>query len=251
MEALIKSPVIDSAVIDLYPRAQGVAPGDKQRPTPTATYTQERPKENPAKTPVEARPAQGQQEDQTPESKLKDLIQAQQASFKEAETKAVSEGFAKGLSEGRQAGEEKYASAIEALANLIESAQRSVAALLQESEEIIAAIAFEAVCKIVGKELMTPEGCSSVVRQVLAKMPRDEIISVRVSPKDYECLVGASAHHPNATWVTQLSSLSLEADHHVELGGCILNLRDGNVDGRIETQFRAFAQSLKDAAKGK
>lgn len=259
MEALIKSPVIGDAAIDLYPQSTP-SPKPGARPAGANGTREETPLKAPAAeepsiaTSPKARHDAVKEEDQPAEplsdSKLKALLEAQQASLKEAEARAVSEGFAKGLAEGRQTGEEKYSAAVQSLAALVDSGKQSVAQLLHESEDVIAAIIFEAVCKIVGKELSTLEGCAAVVRQVVAKASHEEVVSVRVSPRDYERLKDRIAR-PDAPWAEQLASLPLELDDRVELGGCILSLKDGSIDGRIETQFRTFAQSLKDAAKGR
>lgn len=254
METLIKSPQIGEGTIDLYPP---LSPSLKSDAKPAREKREGGPAVAEAAPQVQApKPLHDASRnianaaDQAAESKLKELLQAQQASLKEAEAKAVSEGFAKGLAEGQRQGEEKYAAAVQALAALIESGKQSVAGLLQESEDIIAAIVFEAVCKIVGKELASIEGCAAAVRQVLAKASTEEVVSVRVSPKDLQRLKDGVASDPDIPGAI-LASLPLEADDRVELGGCILSLKDGSIDGRIETQFRTFAQSLKDAVKGR
>lgn len=259
METLIKSPLIDEGVVELYPQ---FSPSSKPSTasTPVSVRRENPPQKAPAiaeehlqaqapKPAHEAPSGLARTPDQSSESRLKELLQAQQASLKEAEEKAVSEGFAKGLGEGLRKGEDKYAAAAQALAALVEAGKQSVAGLLQESEDVIAAIVFEAVCKVVGRELATVEGCSAAIRQVLAKASAEELVSVRVSPKDHQRLKESIASDPESEWAIRLSSLPLEADERVELGGCILSLKDGGIDGRIETQFRTFAQSLKDAVK--
>lgn len=250
METLIKSPPISERGVDLPPqprmenRFPSAAPQEprtpeapRDEPAHAAPSRNGKPSESTTQSSHDAAPSLRSPQPQVPESRIKEQLAVQQAALKEAEAKAVAEGFAKGLAEGKQTGEEKYSAALVALSTLVENGQDSVSGLLRDAEQVIGAIVFEAVCKIVGKELANSEGCSAVVQQVLAKAIQEEIVSVRVSPKDCQTLRAG------------LPVLPVESDDRVELGGCILALKGGSIDGRIETQFRAFAQSLKDALR--
>lgn len=262
METLIKSPAINEHALDLLPQRgheDKAAPRPIVNP-PAAASSPSKPAAAPAAADVPVPPKAPAPAHETPtesapaataaaERQRQELLEAQQAALQAAEARAVEEGFAKGLAEGRQVGEKEYADAIRALVALVEKAQASFAGLIRESEDVIAAIVFEAVCKIVGQKLATPEGCAAVIEQVLAKTTRDEVVSVRISPDDYRRLTQHASGDAAAPGATRLAALPLEPDDRIELGGCILGLKGGSIDGRIETQFRSFAQSLKDAAK--
>jgi len=183
------------------------------------------------------------------QSQLDDLLRARQLALQEAEAKAVADGFTKGLAEGKAKGEAGYYEAIKALGQALLEARAAIPKVLWEAEQLIAPVVFEAVCKIVGPQLSTPEGCEAIVRQVLARASDEEHISVRVSPKTYRLL--SEYFGKNNGEALSVAEIPMEGDDNVELGGCILTLREGSVDGRIETQFRNFAQSLKDAGKTK
>jgi len=254
VEALIKSPQIDSQAVNLDLPSLHPARAPQQPSTSTSTqHASPRPvplrQETSSPAPDIAEIAKSLAE--ANDRKLKELLQARQASLEEAEAKAVAEGYARGLSEGQEAGKLEYAEAIRTLATLVESGKHSVVDLLIESEAVIASIVFEAVCKIVGKTMASPEACAAVVRQVLSRSSEGEIVSVLVSPGEYQQLNNDAEANPLGPSAALLSALSLEPDDRIELGGCILTLKAGSIDGRIETQFRTFAQSLKDALKGK
>lgn len=165
------------------------------------------------------------------------------ALLEEARQQAVRDGFEKGLNEGREAARCEEQESLAAWSSLLASGRAEVSGVLEEAETLIAAVVFESVCKIVGRQLPSAEGCSAVVREVLSRVGREEVLAVRISPADYAMLESASEN------AIQIEGVSFEPDERVELGGCVLSLKAGSIDGRIETQFRQFAQSLKDAAR--
>jgi len=164
------------------------------------------------------------------------------------EEKAFREGYAAGLRKGEEKGQEKYLLASAALRKILDSANTSIAKTISDAEEIVGAIVFEAVCKIVGDLLVTKEGVGAVVSQVVSRAKQDELISIKVSAGDLEHLLLRTPENAQASSTNGLGGVKYEADEHVELGGCIVQLKYGYIDGRIETQFRSFAQSLKEAA---
>lgn len=164
------------------------------------------------------------------------------------EEKAFREGYAAGFRKGEEKGQEKYLLASVALRKVLDSANTAITKTISDAEEIVGAIVFEAVCKIVGDHLVTKEGVDAVVSQVVSRAKQDELILVKVSASDLEHLLLRASENAQASSTNGLGEFKFEADEHVELGGCIVQLKHGHIDGRIETQFRAFAQSLKEAA---
>lgn len=264
LETLIKSPQVDERGIDLYPPhrppvgrtlekaklevlAEEAGRGSREGSfSVLPSNTQQRTTLAQSNDAEKSRSNSG---NEAAAADLRAMLHAQQATLEEARTQAVAEGFAKGLIQGQEAGADRYATAVQALHTVVEAGRQSVMGLLVESENVIAAIVFEAVCKIVGEKLSTTEGCVAVIQQIIARVARAEIVAVRVSPADYNAMHetgdGGDPAFPD------LLGLPLESDPRVELGGCILVLKGGSVDGRIETQFRNFAQSLKDAVREK
>lgn len=160
------------------------------------------------------------------------------------------EGMQAGLAEGKAAGLAQYEDAVGLLGDVARSARTALTTAVSQTEDVIAAIVFQTVCKIVGDKLLTAEGCRAVLQQVLAKANQDEVVAIRISPVDFERLQSAEPDMDEAR-AKALSSIPLLPDDAVELGGCLVTLENGSIDGRIETQFRAFAQSLKDVVKSR
>lgn len=266
MDALIKAPQLADGALELrLPLLRNALPVDAQKSrdatpggfpledvAPSSSSSNEVAVDNATKVIAPAeRPSEPVVAVKPSSSDVNNVLLAQQLRMKEAEAKAVAEGFAKGFEEGRQKGEAHYLSATRTLESIVAKAANALPGVIEEAEGIIAAIVFEAVCKLLGTQLLTQEGCLAVVQQVVSRAAHDEVLSVLVSPKDFEQIFAYPMEDDNDSLRTSLLKIPFEADERVELGGCLLNFRGGSIDGRIETQFRAFAQSLKDAAKGK
>jgi flagellar biosynthesis/type III secretory pathway protein FliH len=160
----------------------------------------------------------------------------------EARERGFKEGLETGLKEGRQRGQSELASAVEALKAALQSVNSRAEEVIDAADEVIGAIAFEAVSKIVGDKLLTVEGVRSVVASVLASVKREDVVAIKVSESDYALLASEGAAGVG------LPEMGIEPDPTIELGGAVVELRGGRVDGRIETQFRQFAQMIREAA---
>lgn len=266
MAALIKAPALKEGALDLFPpRATGTkSPAPKLpaaesvaavAPVPVSRFPASERTASVASAPTPVPASKNAPDaavgagDDCREEAFRERLKAQEALLAESRNRAASEGYAAGLAEGRQAAAKEYAEAIDAWRRLLEPCRAGTSSLLQESEEIIAAVVFESVCKVVGRELVAPETCARVVKEVVSRVSRDEIVSVRISPSDYADLSAAATE--GADRLLGITGVSIEPDERVELGGCVVNMKGGSIDGRIETQFRTFAQSLKDAARRK
>lgn len=256
MPALIKSLRLQEELVDLYPvvssgatfpdRSEKVGDvGAKVFPDAMATCV-ETMADKSATLPIN----EAVSEQILFEARLQEWLKEHQHLLQEAEERAKADGFAKGMAEGLEAGEGKYAVEIQSLSSLVQSAKESLETMLRGLDGVIASIVFEAVCKIVGRELATADGCVAVVRQLISQECANNPLRIRISPADLQRLRESASHRPEAGWVENFLNLPLEADERVELGGCLLDIQDGSsIDGRIETQFRSFAQSLKNAVK--
>lgn len=160
-----------------------------------------------------------------------------------ARNMAVKEGFvvghAQGLAESRQLLQEQ----IDALTKLLNSATEVLQSQIVGLEDIVVALGFETVCKIMGSALHDRECVVAVVRQVISHVKESEPITIRVAPADFEHLV------ENQAAITQThfsSGITLQPDDRVVLGGCLIETSGGSLDGRLETQL----QQVRDALLG-
>jgi flagellar assembly protein FliH len=159
-------------------------------------------------------------------------------------------GRQRGLQEGRAAGREETQQAFAAeLARV-----RSIAGKLSESlasgiggmEDLAVAIAFEAVCKVLGEAALTQEGVRAQVRQATAHAKNKESLVVRLHPADLSALRAAGAL--NAI-LPPGKTVSWVADDSIELGGCVVATDGGALDARLETQLERMRGTLLAARR--
>jgi len=94
--------------------------------------------------------------------------------------------------------------------------------------------------KILGEALVDKEIALSVIRNVIEQENLLDILQVRVSARDFELV----SNHSN---FDDLQKLHFVPDLSVETGGCILQLRSGLVDGRVDVQLKSLTELMKMA----
>lgn len=172
------------------------------------------------------------------------------AQFKDEADKARELGRQRGLQEGRQSGAEEAKKTFEAelarVRSIADQLQQASAAGFKGLEDMAVAIAFEAVCKMMGSSAVTREGIHALVSEAAAHAVNNEKVVVRLHPGDLSALRGAGALDdalPSGTLV------SWSADKNVVLGGCIVETDSGELDARLETQIDRLRATLL-AARG-
>jgi flagellar assembly protein FliH len=126
---------------------------------------------------------------------------------------------------------------------LIEKLGLSLASGLDGLEDIAVAIAFEALVKILGSAMATPEGVRALVCQAVDRAKRQEKLAVRLSPEDFLLLMQES---PDTHWLAR-PGVELQPDEQVGVGGCLVHTDSGQLDAGLETQLRVLWQVLLHA----
>lgn len=104
----------------------------------------------------------------------------------------------------------------------------------------MADILFVSLAKILGNVLVEKDIALSVIRNVIAHENILDILQVRVSTRDFELINGYSKFE-------DLKVLQFVPDPAVETGGCILQLRSGLVDGRVDVQLKSLNDLMRMA----
>ncbi|WP_284620589.1 FliH/SctL family protein [Aquabacterium humicola] len=155
--------------------------------------------------------------------------------------RGIEEGRAEGLKRGGTEGREALQAAAERLCDLADELARARAAALQQAEDDIVCIAFEALCKLVGDHLVTAEGVAAHVRNVIERVAEPRGIRVRVNPQDLALLNDhPQAHRPG-------ESLEWCADASLACGGCVVESAAGEFRARLDEQLRQVLGLLQDA----
>jgi len=151
--------------------------------------------------------------------------------------RAFEEGFEKGMRAGEAEGREAYTSGLQQLEDLTQSLDSSIQRSLAESEDMMVAIVYETVCKMVGDALATKEGVVAVVKEAMSKVRGKSSIIIRVNPFDLELIEESAAFGvaSEADW---------RADESIPMGGCVIESEYGTLDARIETQLNQLKRVL-------
>lgn len=183
------------------------------------------------------------------DAREKNLLDREKRLQKNLETekkKVLAEAYAAGYKIGEAAAEKSFSERLELLRKLIESLKEEVSQEITGLEDIVVGIAFESVCKILGKSLVNEKGILAVVQQVMSHAKDQEDLIIHVSPSDYALLyenkgaLSGDSHH---------GKHELVPDDRVALGGCLVETSGGTLDGRLEIQLQQLRDTLISARK--
>lgn len=159
-------------------------------------------------------------------------------------------GRQRGLQEGRAAGREEsqqaFASELARFRSLTGKLSDTLASGIGGMEDLAVAIAFEAVCKVLGDAAMTEEGVRAQVRQAAAHAKNKERLVVRLHAADLSALRAAGALN---SILPPGKAVSWVADDSIELGGCVVETDGGRLDARLETQIERMRTALLAARR--
>lgn len=129
-------------------------------------------------------------------------------------------------------------------ANAVEAFETGAAERLDALESDAIALAFEAVCRIVGERSGCAELVEGAVRTAIGSLRAGTLLRVRLNPADFPLLAPTGA----APDLAGDAAVEWIADHGVDSGGCILDTVQGSLDARMETQLVRLRQLWLDVA---
>jgi len=95
-------------------------------------------------------------------------------------SRGLKEGLELAKAEAQREAERQQEAVVQALAMIAERAEREITG----AEDAIIAIAFESVCKILGRDAVDRKAVRAMVQQVLARAGREEGVRVHLHPRD-------------------------------------------------------------------
>jgi len=119
------------------------------------------------------------------------------------------------------------------LAGFDAAATRRVADL--ESDAV--ALAYGAVCKLLGEQAGHAQAIAGIVQQAMAQLRGSTLLAVRMNERDLRALMNdeqgrrLQAAAPQVKWI---------ADAAVATGGCLVDTTAGSLDARLDTQLAAL-----------
>jgi len=136
-----------------------------------------------------------------------------------------------------------FRSELDNLKSVVQSAQRAAEQDVDSLADAAVEVVYEAVLKILGKELVNAEGVVGIVREAIRHAKDRSNLIVRVAPADL-AVIRSHGLEPDRRGTP---NFQIAADDRVELGGCLLETPAGNLDGRLETQLQLLRETLLHA----
>jgi len=167
---------------------------------------------------------------------VKALQQKHQAEEEALFAAASERGYEEGIRRAAEDVAQKKAASDKQFKLLEEGITKAVGAAFADATELACEIAFEAVLKILGREIASGEAVAALTREIAIRAEANEDVILRVNPIDAELLKS-----PDSIPLRY----RVEADESLTRGGCVIETSHGIVDARLETRLDAFMMALR------
>lgn len=177
--------------------------------------------------------------------------EVEQAGYDDGFQQGEKEGFSKGETQGRAEGkrqahaefEEATKTVAPALQAILEDLRDRKVSLQAEAEADLLCLAMEIARRVVRRELSVQPDCVvDIARDAIALANERGDLVAHVHPDDLLVLEEQLPALREA--FTDLGRVTILADPEMQRGGVRLSARDGEIDMRIEEQFKALERAL-------
>lgn len=163
--------------------------------------------------------------------------------FQAERQKACQEGFEKGHEEGLQQGLAEAQKVAAQLERAIEDAVNQRAALLEEARQKILELVIQISRKVTFDAVaVDPETTPALINGVIDTLVDRSRLTIKVNPdhlpiveQNIERFLGGSS---------AIKEVKIEPDARVRYGGCFIETPSGDVDARLESQFKVVEETL-------
>jgi flagellar assembly protein FliH len=172
-------------------------------------------------------------------------LSAVESDLETLRTTAREEGFAAGHAEANNRLDVEYQQKLQSVQEVLHALSTELQKLVLQAEDSIVETVYAAVVRIIGDQLIEPEGIVALVKHVSAQLVRPENFIVRLAPEDYELITAGSGRISLSQ--DESAKLKVVPDTRIELGGCILESATGSLDARLEVQLQRLKDVLLDS----
>jgi flagellar assembly protein FliH len=167
------------------------------------------------------------------------------AQFKQEAETACELGRQRGLVEGRVTGAQEARASFEnelaRVGSIADKLQAAAESGIRGMQDMAVAIAFEALCKMLGAAAVSREGVEALVREAVSHAAHAARVAVRLHPADLSALRQAGAFE---LATASGAAVSWIADQSIALGGCVVETDGGMLDARLDTQLERLRATL-------
>jgi len=164
--------------------------------------------------------------------------------IKSVEEEAYDKGFNQGITEGVQYGKKE----IEPLLNKFEDALTELEnvrkRVYQMAEKEAVDLSLAIARKIVGNEISINKNViTNIVREALKKVEGHDSIKIKLNPSEIKIISDAGTEFESV--VNCFNKIEFSTDDSISAGGCIIETDIGDIDARIEKQFKVVEDAFK------
>ncbi len=168
------------------------------------------------------------------------------------EKTAYESGFRQGEKAGMAIAEKKVEASLRRYSEAILEIGRLRARLYHQVEREVVKLAIEVAKKIVHREIQADrEIIQTLVKVALSHVAEKSAVTVHLHPVDYNYILEHRAELSSGA--DDEREVALLADKSIERGGCLIQTECGDIDARIEEEFReverGFFEGLKKDGK--
>ncbi|HZX49413.1 MAG TPA: FliH/SctL family protein [Nitrospirota bacterium] len=166
--------------------------------------------------------------------------------IKHIKLEAYNKGLEDGMNRGRIQVLQDVGAELKILKGLIEGADKLKDELYGKIENDVVEISLMIARKIIGE---IAEKARDVVvnsaKEAIKRASDREVLKIRVAPADYDALNKKRSELLQC--IDGIKSLLIEVDESVQPGGCLIETNQGDIDARIESQFKVLQGALTAA----
>lgn len=224
------------------PQTTTAAPAQTARPAQTVAATPAvTPTAAPAPAPVPAPPPGPSKAelDRIVAETRRHALEAAQVEAARLRELAQQQGYAAGLEQAREEIARQAETQEKRWLTLQQTIEQGLRVSGERIEEEAAAIAFEAVCKLMGEKATEVEGVLAMVRHVLARVRQDDGVSVRLNPAAL-ALLGQEEELPELLGGVRVHWIG---DETIK-AGCVIEAAVGQFDARLDLQLERLREAL-------
>ena len=130
--------------------------------------------------------------------------------------------------------EQQSAQRLAQLDTLLEGLQAAVSDRLAQLEPEAVAMAYDALCKLLGQRAGDERVLAALIQQAVRQLRGGTLLAVRLHPADLDAL---QAHLAGQSLAERYPAVRWEADPHAERGSCTLTSDRGSLDASLATQL--------------
>jgi flagellar assembly protein FliH len=169
----------------------------------------------------------------------------------ELHSQIFDEGYQKGFQDGLKSERQKIDQAIITLHRIFEEVSQLRQKLCNEAETAIVSLSLAIARKLLQREIeINPNSILSIVRSALKNVVDSANVKIKANPSDIETIENHKGEFLEL--LGKDSGIKIESDGTIQAGGCLIETRFGDIDARLDEQYklieRAFKKELSDLA---